>query len=90
MFLVWFFIYFLWGRVGVKGVVNGIVWVIEFVYEGIGFVFKSFMFNKMMDMVVSVFFFILLVVLLFDIFMYFNIFLKIIGGIGWVFVKVIC
>ena len=29
LFLAWFFIYFPWGRTGVKGAANGIAWVIE-------------------------------------------------------------
>lgn len=58
-------------------------------YVGIGFVFVSLINVKMMDMVVVVLFLILLIVLLFDILMYFNILLKIIGGIGWLLVKVI-
>lgn len=86
--LAWFFIYFPWGRAGVKGAANGIAWVIESAHEGTGFAFKSFTSNKMMDMAVSALFPILLVVPLFDILMYFNILPKIIGGIGWVLAKV--
>ena len=71
--LAWFFIYFPWGRAGVKGAANGIAWVIESAHEGTGFAFKSFTSNKMMDMAVSALFPILLVVPLFDILMYFNI-----------------
>ncbi len=88
LFLAWFFIYFPWGRAGVKGAANGIAWVIESAHEGTGFAFKSFTSNKMMDMAVSALFPILLVVPLFDILMYFNILPKIIGGIGWVLAKV--
>lgn len=88
LFLAWFFIYFPWGRTGVKGAANGIAWVIESAHEGTGFAFKSFTSNKMMDMAVSALFPILLVVPLFDILMYFNILPKIIGGIGWVLAKV--
>ncbi|WHI69802.1 nucleoside transporter C-terminal domain-containing protein [Staphylococcus epidermidis] len=88
LFLAWFFIYFPWGRAGVKGATNGIAWVIESAHEGTGFAFKSFTSNKMMDMAVSALFPILLVVPLFDILMYFNILPKIIGGIGWVLAKV--
>ena len=73
LFLAWFFIYFPWGRAGVKGAANGIAWVIESAHEGTGFAFKSFTSNKMMDMAVSALFPILLVVPLFDILMYFNI-----------------
>ena len=74
--LAWFFIYFPWGRAGVKGAANGIAWVIESAHEGTGFAFKSFTSNKMMDMAVSALFPILLVVPLFDILMYFNILQK--------------
>ena len=88
LFLAWFFIYFPWGRTGVKRAANGIAWVIESAHEGTGFAFKSFTSNKMMDMAVSALFPILLVVPLFDILMYFNILPKIIGGIGWVLAKV--
>ena len=88
LFLAWFFIYFPWGRTGVKGAANGIAWVIESAHEGTGFAFKSFTSNKMMDMAVSALFPILLVVPLFDILMCFNILPKIIGGIGWVLAKV--
>ena len=85
--LAWFFIYFPWGRTGVKGAANGIAWVIESAHEGTGFAFKSFTSNKVMDMAVSALFPILLVVPLFDILMYFNILPKIIGGIGWILAK---
>lgn len=88
LFLAWFFIYFPWGRTGVKGAANGIAWVIESAHEGTGFAFKSFTSNKVMDMAVSALFPILLVVPLFDILMYFNILPKIIGGIGWILAKV--
>ena len=32
--LAWFFIYFPWGRNGVKGAANGIAWVIESAHKG--------------------------------------------------------
>ena len=40
--LAWFFIYFPWGRNGVKGAANGIAWVIESAHKGTGFAFASF------------------------------------------------
>ena len=42
LFLAWFFIYFDWGRNGVKGAANGIAWVIESAHQGTGFAFASF------------------------------------------------
>ena len=50
LFLAWFFIYFDWGRNGVKGAANGIAWVIE---SASGFAFASFTSGKQMDMAVS-------------------------------------
>ncbi|MEX3488005.1 NupC/NupG family nucleoside CNT transporter [Staphylococcus warneri] len=88
LFLAWFFIYFLWGKSGIKAAANGISWVIESANAGTGFAFNSFVSNKQMDMAVSALFPILLVVPLFDILMYFNILPKLIGAIGWVLAKI--
>lgn len=82
LFLAWFFIYFDWGRNGVKGAANGIAWVIESAHQGTGFAFASFTSGKQMDMAVSALFPILLIVPLFDILMYFNILPKIIGELA--------
>ena len=38
--LAWFFIYFPWGRNGVKGAANGIAWVIESAHKGTGFALR--------------------------------------------------
>ena len=51
--LAWFFIYFPWGRNGVKGAANGIAWVIESAHKGTGFAFASFTTGKQMDMAIS-------------------------------------
>ncbi|MFL9485903.1 NupC/NupG family nucleoside CNT transporter [Staphylococcus warneri] len=88
LFLAWFFIYFPWGKLGIKAAANGISWVIESANAGTGFAFNSFVSNKQMDMAVSALFPILLVVPLFDILMYFNILPKLIGAIGWVLAKI--
>lgn len=88
LFLAWFFIYFPWGKSGIKAAANGISWVIESANAGTGFAFNSFVSNKQMDMAVSALFPILLVVPLFDILMYFNILPKLIGAIGWVLAKI--
>lgn len=88
LFLAWFFIYFPWGRAVVKGLANGIAWVIESAHHGTGFAFNSFV-GDQMDMAISALFPILLVVPLFDILMYFNILPRVIGAIGWLLAKVI-
>ena len=88
LFLAWFFIYFPWGKSGIKAAPNGISWVIESANAGTGFAFNSFVSNKQMDMAVSALFPIFLVVPLFDILMYFNILPKLIGAIGWVLAKI--
>ena len=88
LFLAWFFIYFEWGQIVVKGAANGIAWVVQSAHAGTGFAFASFINVKMMDMAVTALFPILLIVPLFDILMYFNILPKIIGGIGWLLAKV--
>ena len=86
--LAWFFIYFPWGNIAVKGAANGISWVVEAAHAGTGFAFNSFVDTKMMDMAVAALFPILLIVPLFDILMYFNILPKFIGAIGWALAKV--
>ena len=88
LFLAWFFIYFPWGKSGIKAAATSISWVIESANAGTGFAFNSFVSNKQMDMAVSALFPILLVVPLFDILMYFNILPKLIGAIGWVLAKI--
>lgn len=42
LFLAWFFIYFDWGRNGVKGAANGIAWVIESRASGYRIRFRQF------------------------------------------------
>ena len=88
LILAWFFVYFPAGTLAVKKAAEGISWVIDAAFAGIGFAFKSWTEVKQLDMAVAALFPILLVVPLFDILMYFRILPWIMRAIGWVLAKI--
>ncbi|PCF44360.1 NupC/NupG family nucleoside CNT transporter [Staphylococcus delphini] len=88
LILAWFFVYFPAGTLVVKKAAEGISWVIDASFAGIGFAFHSFTVPKQLDMAVAALFPILLVVPLFDILMYLRILPWIMRGIGWVLAKI--
>ncbi|MFO3702717.1 nucleoside transporter C-terminal domain-containing protein [Staphylococcus felis] len=88
LILAWFFVYFPAGTKVVKLAADGISWVIDAAFEGIGFAFKSWTASGNLDMAVAALFPILLVVPLFDILMYLRILPWIMRGIGWVLAKI--
>ncbi|GGI39421.1 NupC/NupG family nucleoside CNT transporter [Mammaliicoccus stepanovicii] len=88
--LAWFFTQFPIGAKFIKGAADGVSWLIESAFSGIGFAFGSFTAPGpgKMDMAVSALLPILLVVPVFDILMYVGILPKFISALGWVISKV--
>lgn len=88
--LAWFFTQFPIGARFVKGAADGISWLIESAFAGIGFAFGSLTAPGpgKMDMAVAALLPILLVVPVFDILMYFGILPKFISMLGWVISKI--
>ncbi|MBI5975147.1 NupC/NupG family nucleoside CNT transporter [Staphylococcus canis] len=88
LLLACLFVYFPAGTKAVKLAADGISWVIDVAFTGIGFAFASWTAPKQLDMAVAALFPILLVVPLFDILMYLRILPWIMRGIGWVLAKI--
>lgn len=88
LLLAWFFVYFPAGTNIVKLAADGISWVIDAAFTGIGFAFESWTTSEQLDMAVQALFPILLVVPLFDILMYLRVLPWIMRGIGWVLAKI--
>ena len=88
--LAWFFTQFSFGAKFVKSAADGVSWLLESAFSGIGFAFDSFVAPGpgKMDMAVSALLPILLVVPVFDILMYLGILPKFISFLGLVISKI--
>lgn len=69
--------------------VDGFIWFVNVLYDGIVFVLVSWVNVKLMDFVISLLLLILLIVLLFDILIYIGVLLWIIKWVGWGLVYII-